>query len=485
MAKKIVTLYIDDTCLRLLVTRGKRIKNWADLPLEPGLVKSGVVIKEAEVAAKIKQLLQAQKVKAKKVIVGLSGLHCLTRPITLPQLPNAMLDEAVTREARRVLPVPLEQLFISWQIIPAPEGKTQVFLVAVPRKTADALFQMLRQAELKPYLMDLKPMVLARVVREETAIIVDIQPTEFDIVIMARGVPQPIRTMSLPSKAQSWQKKLPTIRDEIDKTIKFYDSTNPETPLVSSVPIFVSGELADEPELCQSLSDELGHPVLPLSSPLDCPEQLDPNRYMVNIGLMLKELSPGKEVGPLVANINALPAAYQPKPLSLTKVIALPGAIVLIGLLVPLIMLIQDASADMGPLRSQLDTTNQLIGQRLSQRQELVGNIAELEKKLAEAEASRDNFAAALGGIENLNEKANGDLKIAIDSLPSTIDLIRIGHVDNILTINGVALSEAEVLAYLKHLDESGRFSEVTIASLRKTADNTDFTLVLKSGGRA
>ena len=40
MAKKIVTLYIDDTSIRLLVTSGKRVKKWADVPLPPGMVKN-------------------------------------------------------------------------------------------------------------------------------------------------------------------------------------------------------------------------------------------------------------------------------------------------------------------------------------------------------------------------------------------------------------------------------------------------------------
>ena len=75
MAKKIVTLYVDDTSIRLLVTQGNQVRKWADMPLEPGLVKSTVVIKEAEVARKIKQLLKAEKVRANKVIIGLSGLH--------------------------------------------------------------------------------------------------------------------------------------------------------------------------------------------------------------------------------------------------------------------------------------------------------------------------------------------------------------------------------------------------------------------------
>ena len=84
MANKIVTLYIDETSARLLVTSGKRIKKWAELSLEPGSAKVNANVKEAEIAAKVNQLFKSQKVRRKKVIVGLSGLHCLTRPLTLP-----------------------------------------------------------------------------------------------------------------------------------------------------------------------------------------------------------------------------------------------------------------------------------------------------------------------------------------------------------------------------------------------------------------
>ena len=485
MAKKVVTLYIDDTSLRLLVTTGKRIKKWADLPLEPGLVKGAVVIKEAEVAAKIKQLLKALKVKTKKVIVGLSGLHSLTRPITLPQLPKAMLDEAAIREAKRVLPVPLDEFYITWQNIAATESQIQVFVVAIPRKTADTLLKMLHKVGLAPQLMDLKPLALAKMAAEPTAVIVDVEPTEFDIVIMADGVPQPIRTVPLPSEALSWQEKLPMIRGDLDRTIEFYNSNNPERPLASSVPIYVSGELASEPEICQSLSHELGHPVLPLPSPLKCPEQLDPSRYMFNIGLALKELSSGKKAGPSVVNLNALPIAYRPQPISLTRIFALPSAIIAVSLLIFLIMLVQSASSSIASMRSQLDITNELLKQKQSQGQELRENIAELEKKIVEAQASRHSFSTALDSLEQQRDGVKGDIKAVTNNLRSTISMSHISHAGSKLTLRGRATSEGEVLSYAENLDASGRFPEIIIASMKRVeGEETDFTLILGTRGR-
>jgi len=477
---KVVTLYIDDTAIRLLVANGKRVEKWAHLPLEPGLVSEGVIVNEAEVAAKTKELLKAQQVKAQKVIAGLSGLHCLTRPITLPKLPKTLLPEAVKQEAERIMPVPLEQLYIAWQIIPSPGEEMQVFVAASPRNAIDTLIKTLHQANLDPYLIDLKPLALARVANKPTAIIVDIQPTEFDIVIMVDGVPQPVRSLSLPSKAPTLSEKLPTITEELERTIKFYNSTHPEKPLDSSIPIFVSGELAEETKACQTLTRELKHPVFPLTPPLECPDGSTPSQYMVNIGLALKEVSPPKaEANFSVVNLNALPQAYKPKPIPLTKIIIPPGIIMAaIGLLFPLVTLVQDATAETASLHAQVATINQLIEQRQKQKQE----ISELEAKVGKVKASRDKLYAVIDHIEDSRYEVNGNLDVTTSAMPDSVDLTNVTHASNELTINGMAPNEAAVLEYATNLRASGRFSPVIISSMKKTEKGTSFTLTLKSG---
>ena len=189
MAGRLASLYFDDTSIRLVVTKGRQIKKWAQLDLEPGLIESGVVTDEAEVAARIRRLFQSQKEPLRKVLVGMSGLYCQTRPAVFPQLPRGMLEEAVAREAKRVLTLAPEEIYQSWQTIAAPEGKSQILLEAVPRRTVDALLNALRQAGLKPSFLDLKPLALSRVVRETRAVLVDVQTAEFDLVIVAGGVP--------------------------------------------------------------------------------------------------------------------------------------------------------------------------------------------------------------------------------------------------------------------------------------------------------
>jgi len=397
----------------------------------------------------------------------------------------------VMREARRALPIPLEQLYISWQTIPAPEGKSRVFLVAIPRQMADSLNKILRQVGLKPYLMGIKPIALTRLVKEATAIIIDVQPTEFDLVIMADGVPQPIRTISFPDEALTMQKKLRMVKDDLSRTIEFYNSNNLEKPLADDTPIFVSGELAEEPKLLKALSSELGYPTLPLSSPLKCSKQLDPAHYMANVGLALKELS--KESGPVAVNVNALPGPYRPKPVPWVKIAAVPSTAIIVGLLFLVATNIQESSANIASIRSQLDNANHIINQKQLQKKELTGSIATLEKGIAAAKASQNTFTAATDVLEKQGGIINGDLAETTSSLPGPINLTGINHAGDQLSIAGEAPSEAEVLAYARNLDNSGRFAEVTIASIRREVieegegdeeveERMDFTLTLKTG---
>lgn len=480
MSKEVVTLYIDDASIRLLVASGKKIKKWAESPLEPGLVKGSVILKEAEVAAKVRQLFDVQQVKARKVVLGFSGLHSMTRPLTLPNLPRAMMTEAVARTAKKLLPIPVEQLYLSWQYAHSADGKGQAFVVGVPRKSVDTLITTLRKAGLQLSHMAIKPLVLTAPIKKKTAIMLDVQPNEFDVIIMQNQVPQPVRTVSLPAEAVSWQEKLPLIISDLDRTIKFFNSNNQQSPLDSSVPIYVSGELATLPEPQKAVSEAVGHPVVALPSPMESPAKMDINRYMVNIALAFQELG-GRELRTSVARLNVLPAAYQPKPLSLMRIAAAPIVAVLVLTMVALVMLMQTGSTDINSMNGEIAAANSLMKQRQTEQQELRKNITELEKSNASAKASSNALSLAFSALEKRREEVNGNLKTGLKISPENVSLNSIKQVDNKLTISGTASSEDEVLLYARNLDLSGRFSETIITGMKRAGEKVEFSLSLKA----
>ncbi len=471
MAGNTTTLYIDDTSIRLMVTRGKRITKLASVPLDTGLNNIDTPEKERELSEKIKQVIKSNKISDKKLILGISGLRCLTRPVTLPELPKAMIGEAIIREAKRVLPVPPEQLYISWQVIAASAGKILAFMIAIPRQVADPLIRVLHGAGLKPYLMDIKPVALARLSRESTSILVDVQPREFDIVIMVGGLPQPIRTVSFPEEELSLSDKAMIVKNELEKTLEFYNANNPDIQVPQSTPIFVSGELAEEPEIFQMLGVDIGMQTELLVSPLKCMKHLDPSQYLANVGLTLKESL--KDAGPLLPNFNTLPEPYQPRQIPANKLLAIPAAAAAVALVALLAMTIQDAAGRLETTQAHVETTNFLLEKRQTEQTELSKTVAELEKQLKDFDTQTNSYAKALAMLSRYGEDMDADLQASVDSLVPQLDVTSLGHSGSAVTISGTAASEQEIIQYARELFATGRFAEVTILNVGIGVDGT------------
>ena len=100
-------------------------------------------------------------------------------------------------------------------------------------------------------------------------------------------------------------------------------------------------------------------------------------------------------------------------------------------------MTMQDAAASIGSVQSQLDATNSILEQRQSQKKELTAEIAALEKKLADSQAARNIFTAALESLGKQGDIIDGDLLASVDNLVDGIDLRSINHSGRDLTISG------------------------------------------------
>jgi len=492
MAKKVVTLFIDDTDIRLLVAKGKQVQKWARLPLEPGLVSDGVILDEAQMADKLRELFELSKITPGRIIVGISGLNSLYRIVSLPALPEAVMAEAVKHEARRVIPVSLDQVYLSYQPLPSPKGETRLFLVAFPKNTADVLVRALRQIGVDPYLMDLAPLALCRNANEPRAIIVNAWLTHLDIVIMTDRVPQVIRSLSLVGEATSLSDILPTITEELNRTITFYNSGHMETPLDATVPILVSGDLAEAPDSWQSLAGSSGYPVAVLSSPMEYPEGFNPNQFMVNMGLALKELFPekGTENFSLV-NFNALPEVYRPKVRPLSQTLIPAGAAVGIGLLIFSVFLVQSSITRTETLRSQLTASESLISQQQQEIVNLKTQINQAETLMAPTEATAGVFSTTFTDLEQVRERVDEDLHEIVSLKPADVDLTEVNHDSEVVTVSGVVPEEDrnDIFAYARSLRGSGRFPTVIILSIaeeisgEEETEEFSFVFLLKNGG--
>jgi len=478
MAKRVTTLFIRDTTINLLVMKGNQIEKWASSPLEAGLVSQGLIVDEARVADKVKQLFKETGAKTNKVTIALSGHDSLYRIITLPELPDAVLPEAVRREVQRTIPTPLEEVYFSYQRLPSQtKGENRVFLATFPRDLVDALVRTLRQAGIKAYVMDLAPLALSRIPNEPRAIIVNARLDHLDVIVLADRLPQVIRRLALPGEAESLEDRLPVIAEEFNRTVSFYNSGHMGRPLDATVPVFVAGDLAEAPDMWPSVVGGAPYKVSALPSPVAVPEGFSTNQFMVNIGLALKELLPEKEGANFsVVNFNALPEAHIPPRFSMVRVLIPVVTVIGIGLIVLVVVLIMSNRANIATLKPEVAAAETTVTQ-------LQRDVTQLGANIASAKGTADVLSGTLVGIERGRAVILSDLREITRLAGQSVSLGTVNHVGNSVTISGTTANVDYIFRYARALRESQeapndpRFSSVWISSI--TGGGTAFSFAL------
>jgi len=420
MAREQASLYIDDASIYVLLSRGRQVLKWASSPLESGLVVQGVIQDEDAVAAKVAELWQSVEIKTRKVIAGISGIGYLYRTISIPELSKEMLPEAITREASSALGISIQDVYISWQIISSVPGEITVYVAALPRNSMDALLSTLHKAELDPYLADLKPLCLARTATETTAIMVDVQPGSFDVVILVDNMPEVVRSLSLPMEA-SLEENLDTITEELDRSVIFYNSAHMDKSIDLSVPISVSGELAEREDIWERISGGQKRPVQVMPLPVEVPEGFPSAGYLTNIGLALKEVL-ATEKGAIAYSLidfNAVPEVYLPKPRKLADVAFVPTIVAGVAL----IAIFGFFSASVYIHNNGLQSEMAAVNQKMAAQHVRAEDIIDLNQQVTSVEAVRDALVADLDAFEADRDIINGDLAEANSCLPGDVEL--------------------------------------------------------------
>jgi type IV pilus assembly protein PilM len=301
---------------------------------------------------------------------------------------------------------------------------------------------------------------LCRIPNEPKAIIVNARLDHMDVIVIADRLPQVIRRLSLPSEAESLEEKLPSIAEEFNRTVAFYNSSHMDNPLDSTVPVFVCGDLVEAPETWQSLVGQSGYSVSALPSPVEPPEGFDPNEFMVNIGLALKELRSEKEEANFsLVNFNALPEAYLPERFSIVRVLVPIGIVVGIGLIILGLIIILGNRSEIEALRSQLTATESSVAQ-------LQRETTTLSVQIGPIEATADELNARVVDMERERAQIATDLS-EIDRLAGeTITLSNVNHTGGSVTVNGRASDEDALFRYADDLRKSGIFSGIWISSI-------------------
>lgn len=315
-SRSITTLNIEASSARVLNIRGRRVRRWGEVPLAHGAVRDAIVVDPAGVGSAIDGLFRSSRISKSGVLVSLTGFRSVTRIVTLPKLPATLMKEAIRWTARREMPIPLEELYLSWQVIGTQNTEQTIFLLGTPRSLLDSFYQALQKARIKPRAVDLKPLALARLVNRAEAIIINLEIESTSTTILVKGIPEVMHTMIVGSEELLLEKRAQKLTDDLSRTVSFYNNAHPEHPLSSETPAFLTGEMVNDPKVVDLVQKNIDYPVESPALGVKFSPDLPVPQYAVNIGLALREMLPRKRDKAALSHscsikVNVLPVQYR------------------------------------------------------------------------------------------------------------------------------------------------------------------------------
>lgn len=287
MAKKIGTLDFDGRTVRLLISKGDQLLHWASGTLSGELMDQGLIRSPAEVAEELQGLL-GENGAPRRFVTSLTGHRSASKLLSLPKMRAKFLDEAVRRRAKQELPLPVDETYLSWQVVGERNGQLQVYAFAVPRAVIDRQVETLKAARLKPRAMDLKPLALARAANDPNCIVANLEDQSLGVVLVVNGGPELMRSVPQVNEEELPEERVDRLAQELTRTVQFYDDAHRKRPLSPETKIYATGMLFENAAIRDLLAERVPYPVVLPEPPFELPDDFPLAVFAVNLGLAMK-----------------------------------------------------------------------------------------------------------------------------------------------------------------------------------------------------
>lgn len=137
--------------------RGRSLTKVAFAPLPPQTIVDGHIMNTGVVVEALQKLFTDAKIKQRNVALGVSGQSVIIRKITVPMMTPDELDEQIQWEAEQHIPFDIKDVQIDYQVLRRhpDRGQMDLLLVAAKRDEINDYAQFVREAKLKPMVVDI------------------------------------------------------------------------------------------------------------------------------------------------------------------------------------------------------------------------------------------------------------------------------------------------------------------------------------------
>jgi len=288
MAKKVGTIDFDGRTIRLLISKGGKALHWASATVSAEVMNQGLIVNPEQMAKEVQGLLGSRGIPRKRFVTSLTGHRAASRLLTLPRVQPKFLDEAVRRKAKQEMPLPIDETYLSWQVLGVKNGQIKIYAFAVPKVVIDRQVETLKVAKLKPQAMDLKPLALVRAVRDPNCIIANLEDQSAGVVLVVNGTPELIRSVPQTAEEAGAQERVEKLAQELSRTVQFYDEGHRDKPLDPKTKVYATGLYLEAENIRELLAARTPYEVVLPPPSLRVPEEFPVAAFSANLGLAMK-----------------------------------------------------------------------------------------------------------------------------------------------------------------------------------------------------
>ena len=165
---------------------------------EPKQTQNMLKLPDREIVWGIKEVLKKAKIKTTNVVASIPSFSTFSTVIEMPYLSEQDLAKSLPFEARKYIPVPLDEVIFDWSIIDFPKGpidatkqtSVEVFLAAVPKDETTRYQRIMKESGLNLRALELENSALIRALLGNVlspTVIVNIGGRSTSILIANKG----------------------------------------------------------------------------------------------------------------------------------------------------------------------------------------------------------------------------------------------------------------------------------------------------------
>lgn len=229
--RDIIGLDIGSSAIKLAeikeTRKGYELKNMGETIIPPEAIVNKIIINSGAVVEAVSLLIGNLGIKTKDAAISISGHSVILKKVSLPQMSQRELREAIPWEIEQYIPHSINEVNYDFQILPgeSPEGNMDVLIVAAKKDIANDYIAVANEAGLNPVVVDVDVFALENMYEanysssNEIVALINIGASVTNINILKEGVSIFARDINAGGKQfTEWiQKEFDLSYDEAEK----------------------------------------------------------------------------------------------------------------------------------------------------------------------------------------------------------------------------------------------------------------------------